>query len=75
MNAVCPTAIETPMIMEGRLNLRNNQDLREKFTNEQAMMRMGQPKEVADVVLWLSSDESSFITGHAMPVDGGAFAK
>jgi NAD(P)-dependent dehydrogenase (short-subunit alcohol dehydrogenase family) len=36
---------------------------------------MGQPKEVADVILWLSSDESSFITGHAMPVDGGAFAK
>jgi NAD(P)-dependent dehydrogenase (short-subunit alcohol dehydrogenase family) len=75
MNAVCPTAIETPMIMDGRLNLRNNKELRGKFTNEQAMMRMGQPKEVADVILWLSSDESSFITGHAMPVDGGAFAK
>jgi NAD(P)-dependent dehydrogenase (short-subunit alcohol dehydrogenase family) len=75
VNAVCPTAIETPMIMDGRLNLRNNLELREKFTNEQAMMRMGQPKEVADVILWLSSDESSFITGHAMPVDGGAFAK
>ncbi|WP_419888213.1 SDR family NAD(P)-dependent oxidoreductase [Neobacillus niacini] len=65
VNAVCPTAIETPMIMDGRLNLRNNQELLEKFTNEQAMMRMGQPKEVADVILWLSSDESSFITGHA----------
>lgn len=75
VNAVCPTAIETPMIMDGRLNLRNNQELREKFTHEQAMMRMGQPKEVADVILWLSSNESSFITGHAMPVDGGAFAK
>ena len=75
VNAVCPTAIETPMIMDGRLNLKNNQELREKFTSEQAMMRMGQPKEVADVVLWLSSDQSSFITGHAMPVDGGAFAK
>ena len=75
VNAVCPTAIETPMIMDGRLNLRNNQELREIFTNEQAMMRMGQPKEVADVILWLSSDESSFITGHAMPVDGGAFAE
>ncbi|MEH7376661.1 SDR family NAD(P)-dependent oxidoreductase [Neobacillus drentensis] len=75
VNAVCPTAIETPTIMDGRLNLSNNQELREKFTSEQAMMRIGQPKEVADVVLWLSSDESSFITGHAMPVDGGAFAK
>lgn len=75
VNVVCPTAIETSMIMDGRLNLRNNQELREKFTSEQAMMRMGQPREVADVILWLSSDQSSFITGHAMPVDGGAFAK
>jgi NAD(P)-dependent dehydrogenase (short-subunit alcohol dehydrogenase family) len=75
VNAVCPTAIETPMIMDGRLNLRTNQELKERFTNEQAMMRMGHPKEVADVILWLSSEESSFITGHAMPVDGGAFAR
>lgn len=75
INAVCPTAIETPMIMDGRLNLRNNPELREQFTNEQAMKRMGKPEEVADVVLWLCSDASSFITGHAMPVDGGAFAK
>ncbi|MEH7084200.1 glucose 1-dehydrogenase [Neobacillus drentensis] len=75
VNVVCPTAIETPMIMDGRLNFRNNQELQEKFTSEQAMMRMGQPREVADVILWLSSDQSSFITGHAMPVDGGAFAK
>jgi NAD(P)-dependent dehydrogenase (short-subunit alcohol dehydrogenase family) len=75
VNAICPTAIETPMIMEGRLNLRENKDLLEKFKTEQAMMRMGQPREVADVILWLSSDEASFITGHAMPVDGGAFAK
>ena len=75
INAVCPTSIETPMLMDGRLNLRNNPELREQFTNLQAMKRMGQPKEVADVILWLSSEESSFITGHAMPVDGGAFAK
>jgi NAD(P)-dependent dehydrogenase (short-subunit alcohol dehydrogenase family) len=74
VNALCPSAIETPMIMDGRLNLRNNPELRAKFTNDQAMKRMGRPDEVADVALWLCSDQSTFITGHAMAVDGGMFA-
>lgn len=74
INAVCPTAIETPMIMEGRRKLAYNPEALEAAKNYQAMMRMGQPKEVADVILWLCSEQSSFITGHAMPVDGGALA-
>ncbi len=74
VNAICPSAIETPMIMDGRLNLRHNPDLRAKFTNDQAMKRMGRPEEVADVALWLCSAQSTFITGHAMAVDGGMFA-
>ena len=74
VNAVCPSAIETPMIMEGRLNLRHNTELRSQFTNDQAMKRMGQPDEVADVIVWLCSDQSTFVTGHAMTVDGGMFA-
>jgi NAD(P)-dependent dehydrogenase (short-subunit alcohol dehydrogenase family) len=74
VNAVCPTAIETPMIMEGRRKLAFNPEALEAAKNFQAMKRMGQPEEVADVILWLCSDQSSFITGHAMPVDGGAFA-
>lgn len=74
VNAVCPSAIETPMIMDGRLNLRNNPELRAKFTNDQAMKRMGRPDEVADAALWLCSEQSTFITGHAMAVDGGMFA-
>ena len=74
INAICPTAIETPMIMEGRRKLAYNQEALEAAKNYQAMKRMGQPQEVADVALWLCSDESTFMTGHAMPVDGGAFA-
>ncbi len=74
INAICPTAIETPMIMEGRRKLAHNPEALESAKNFQAMKRMGQPQEVANVILWLCSDESSFITGHAMPVDGGAFA-
>ena len=36
--------------------------------------RMGQPEEVAEAVLWLSSSAASFVTGHALVVDGGAIA-
>ena len=74
VNAICPTAIETAMIMEGRRKLAHNHEAMEEAKNYQAMKRMGQPQEVADVILWLCSEQSSFITGHAMPVDGGAFA-
>jgi NAD(P)-dependent dehydrogenase (short-subunit alcohol dehydrogenase family) len=74
INALCPTAIETPMIMHGRRNLAENPEALEQAKNHQRMRRMGQPQEVADVALWLCSDQSSFITGHCMAVDGGAFA-
>lgn len=74
INAVCPTAIETPMIMHGRRKLAENPDALQQAINFQRMRRMGQPQEVADVALWLCSDQSSFITGHCMAVDGGAFA-
>lgn len=74
INCICPTAIETPMIMQGRRKLAENPKALEAAINVQAMRRMGQPLEVADVNLWLCSDQSSFITGLAMPVDGGALA-
>ncbi len=74
INCLCPTAIETPMIMEGRRKLAHNPEAKQQAINFQRMKRMGQPQEVADVALWLSSEQSSFITGHAMPVDGGALA-
>lgn len=74
VNAICPTAIETPMIMEGRRKLAYDPEALEAAKNYHAMKRMGQSEEVADVILWLCSDQSSIITGHAMPVDGGAFA-
>ncbi|MBL7817859.1 MAG: SDR family oxidoreductase [Saprospiraceae bacterium] len=74
INAICPTAIETPMIMEGRRKLAYNPEALEAAKNYQAMKRMGQPEEVADVALYLCSEQASFMTGHALPVDGGAFA-
>ena len=75
VNGICPTAIETPMIMQGRRKLAENPEALEAAKNYQAMKRMGQPEEVAAVNLWLCSEESSFITGRAMPVDGGALVR
>lgn len=74
VNAICPTAIETPMIMHGRRKLAENPEALQQAINFQRMKRMGRPQEVADVALWLCSDQASFITGHCMAVDGGAFA-
>lgn len=74
INAICPTAIETPMIMHGRRKLAENPEALQQAINFQRMKRMGQPQEVADVALWMCSDQASFITGHTMAVDGGAFA-
>lgn len=74
INAICPTAIETPMIMHGRRKLAENPEALQQAINFQRMKRMGQPEEVADVALWMCSEQSSFITGHCMAVDGGAFA-
>jgi NAD(P)-dependent dehydrogenase (short-subunit alcohol dehydrogenase family) len=60
--------------IEGRRKLAHNPEAKQAAINFQRMKRMGQPEEVADVILWLCSNESTFITGHAMAVDGGALA-
>jgi NAD(P)-dependent dehydrogenase (short-subunit alcohol dehydrogenase family) len=72
INSICPTAIETPMIMHGRRKLAENDEARQQAINFQRMKRMGQPDEIADIALWLCSDESSFITGSSIKADGGA---
>jgi NAD(P)-dependent dehydrogenase (short-subunit alcohol dehydrogenase family) len=72
INSICPTAIETPMIMHGRRKLAENEEARQQAVNFQRMKRMGRPEEIADIALWLCSDESSFITGSSIKADGGA---
>jgi len=68
INAVCPAVIETPMITRA---LSNNEELVEQFKAMHPVGRFGQPEEVASATLWLCSDGASFVTGHALPVDGG----
>jgi NAD(P)-dependent dehydrogenase (short-subunit alcohol dehydrogenase family) len=68
VNCVCPAAIRTAMIEI--LSPERQQEL----IAPQAMDRLGEPAEVAESVVWLMSDRSSFVTGIALSVDAGAIA-
>jgi NAD(P)-dependent dehydrogenase (short-subunit alcohol dehydrogenase family) len=72
VNCVCPGVIRTPMI-ERMLDSRgfNEQEL----NAGEPVGRMGQPEEIAEGVIWLLSDASSFVTGHPMVIDGGWVAR
>ena len=71
VNAVCPGVIQTAMVerVSGR-----RPDVLEKMIAAEPIGRSGQPEEIAESVVWLCSDAASFVTGHAMAVDGGAVA-
>ena len=68
VNAVCPGAIMTPLMSN------ESPERQEQILRPQAMSRFGDPTEVAAVVVWLCSDEASFVTGVEMPVDAGSVA-
>ncbi len=68
VNAVCPGAIETPMLERF---MSGSPGGREAMTQTEPIGRIGRPEEIASAVLWLSSPAASFITGQAIAVDGG----
>lgn len=68
INAVCPGVIRTSMI--DRIT-GGDRVAEQQFVNMEPVGRFGEPAEVAEAVVWLCSDAASFVTGHAMPVDGG----
>ena len=70
VNAVCPGPIHTPLL-EAAVG---SPQVDELASGRIPMRRVGTPEEVAKVVVWLCSDEASFVTGLSMPVDGGRFA-
>ena len=70
VNAVCPGVIETPMTAP----LTADPEMRKILDGLTPMGRMGQAEEIASAVLWLCSDQASFVTGHPLVVDGGATA-
>jgi NAD(P)-dependent dehydrogenase (short-subunit alcohol dehydrogenase family) len=72
INAVCPGVIKTAMIdrLTGKDKIAEKQ-----FEDMEPIGRMGTPEEVAEAIVWLCSESSSFVTGHALTVDGGWLAK
>jgi NAD(P)-dependent dehydrogenase (short-subunit alcohol dehydrogenase family) len=76
VNAVCPGFTDTPMLDESIRRIvettkRNEEDVRTTLAIRNAQARFIQPKEVADVVLWLCSDAAAAVTGQAIAVSGG----
>jgi NAD(P)-dependent dehydrogenase (short-subunit alcohol dehydrogenase family) len=71
VNCVCPGVIHTPMTERGL----SNPERRARILASEPMGRVGTPEEVAEAVVWLCSDAASFVTGHAMSVDGGYVAQ
>ncbi|MDH3687771.1 MAG: SDR family oxidoreductase [Myxococcales bacterium] len=70
VNAVCPGFIETPLL-ESVLGDPAMATYRERIREAHQLGRLGKPEEIAQAALFLASDEASFVTGVALPVDGG----
>ena len=68
INAVCPGIIDTPMVSE---MLKTQKDALQELIKLQPIGRLGRADEVAKAVVFLCSEEASFIVGHALAVDGG----
>jgi NAD(P)-dependent dehydrogenase (short-subunit alcohol dehydrogenase family) len=74
VNCICPGDTETPMEHEDARRQGMTWDAFVEGASARPLGRMGQPDEIARAALFLASDESSFITGAVLPVDGGGVA-
>ncbi|GAB3868581.1 SDR family oxidoreductase [Hymenobacter segetis] len=73
INAVCPGFIETPMLTKAGIEGHN--EMHEQLAARHALHRLGRPEEIAGTLLWLASEQASFVTGQAIVVDGGYLAQ
>jgi NAD(P)-dependent dehydrogenase (short-subunit alcohol dehydrogenase family) len=75
INAVCPGFIETPMVMDRGVRAAEDPATLQQIASLHPMERLGKPEEVAQAVVFLCSEEASFVTGHPLLVDGGYVAR
>ncbi|KXH75986.1 MAG: hypothetical protein AM326_08095 [Candidatus Thorarchaeota archaeon SMTZ-45] len=76
VNSICPGSIVTSIFgaskgMSAADSESKYEDLKRLFERAQPLQRAGLPEDIAKAALWLASDDSSFVTGHALVVDGG----
>ncbi len=70
-NAICPGTVETPSLYDRMRAQGDFEKAKAAFIARQPMGRMAQPEEIAQMVIYLASDDSAFITGQALVIDGG----
>lgn len=70
VNAICPGFIDTPL-MRAVMGSEGMASFRDHYRDLHMLGRFGRPEEIAGAALFLASDDASFVTGHALVVDGG----
>ncbi len=77
VNCICPGPIQTPMLERAcrRLGGDNAEAIKKLYADATIMKRVGRPEEIASVAVFLASDDSSYVTGVTLPVDGGFTAQ
>jgi NAD(P)-dependent dehydrogenase (short-subunit alcohol dehydrogenase family) len=73
VNCICPGTIDTPFVSGfiEKYHKHEAEKVREDLRQRQPIGRLGRPEEVADLAVYLASDESGFMNGAALPIDGG----
>ena len=71
VNAVSPGPVETPIFGRAGISSEQSRQTKEWLQNQTLVKRMAEPEEIAEAVLYLSSDVSSFVVGTELVIDGG----
>jgi NAD(P)-dependent dehydrogenase (short-subunit alcohol dehydrogenase family) len=75
INAICPSFAETPMVLESLAHMRGTrEEALARTTSAIPMRRLGRAEEIVQAMLWICSPANSFMTGHALAIDGGLSA-
>jgi NAD(P)-dependent dehydrogenase (short-subunit alcohol dehydrogenase family) len=74
-NCICPGTIDTPLLEQALSEGPDRESARNALIDRQPMGHLGTPEDIASAALYLASDESSFVTGTALVIDGGMLAK
>ncbi|GGB27771.1 oxidoreductase [Tistrella bauzanensis] len=74
VNAICPGPVSSPML-RALIDGEHGREIGARLLASIPMGRLGRPEEIAEAALWLASDAASFVTGVALPVDGGVTAR